>query len=524
MSQVFFYFTPSHEWVPVLIAGIVCFLASLAATSLFARSRATGGRARRVWVLGGAAAVLGGLWAMLLISTSLASHGTPLWLAALAAILGTGLGMGLRMIGNLTDGSLQEKFRDQNMLLDSALSYMSQGLCMFNATGHLVLWNKRFAEMYKVEGRLQVGFTLRDILQHRLEAGTLDEDPDAYAQRAKAAAQAGKTFRHVFELPDGRKILVTNEARPSGGWVSTHEDITERQQVEQERATIRDQEQRRAIVDSAIATFRPQVESLLSSVSKNASAMRTTATTLFGTSQKTSQRAEGAVQAFRQASNNVRTAAEAAEELSLSIAEISKQLVHASEVVRLATSEAQATDSQIGGLSAGAQKIGDVVKLIRAIAEQTNLLALNATIEAARAGDAGKGFAVVASEVKSLAVQTAKATEDIASHILAVQESTTSAVDAIRRIANRMQDINRYTSSVAASVEQQNAATGEISHNVTSAAEGTNEVVAVLGEVAGATTETRSSAEIVLSASETVETAVSNLRSKVEDFLAKVAV
>ncbi len=202
-----------------------------------------------IWAAGGGVALLGGIWALLLLASVGTGHGTSLWLVGVSGLVGAGLGMGLRAIGNLTDGSLQEKFRDQNMLLDSALSYMSQGLCMFDAAGHLVLWNKRFAEMYKVEGRLQIGFTLRDILQHRLEAGTLDEDPDAYAERAKAAAQAGKTFRHVFELPDGRKILVTNEARPSGGWVSTHEDITERQQVEQERATIRDQEQRRAIVE-----------------------------------------------------------------------------------------------------------------------------------------------------------------------------------------------------------------------------------------------------------------------------------
>ncbi len=195
-----------------------------------------------------------------------------------------------------------------------------------------------------------------------------------------------------------------------------------------------------------------------------------------------------------------------------------------SEVVRHATAEAQATDHEIAGLSNGAQKIGEVIKLIRAIAEQTNLLALNATIEAARAGEAGRGFAVVASEVKSLAVQTAKATEEIANHILAVQTSTRGAVEAIRLIALRTQEINKSTFAVSAAVKQQNAATGEIKHNVSSAADATNEVAAVLGEVAGATTQTRSSAQIVLSASETVAKDIARLRAKVESFLAQVAV
>jgi PAS domain S-box-containing protein len=524
MFQALSYLPTGHGWGLAILESVAGFLAALAVISLFVRAQQAIGGARIIWIIGAAIAVGCGVWAVYYIAALTSDADIGDLALGVAAILGVGLGSGLRMVGNLMDGSLQEKFQEQHRLLDAALSQMSQGLCMFDAVGRLVLWNKRFEEIYRVKDRLRLGFTLRDILQQRLEVGTLAGDPDEFVRRTTAATQTGKTFKHMFELPDGRKIAVTNEPRPTGGWVSTHEDITERQQAEQERASVRDQERRRTTIDAAIAAFRSQVESLLSGVSGSASAMRSTATSLFGTSQKTSQRAEGAVQAFNDASANVETAAVAANELSQSIAEISRQLEHTTEVVRLATSEAQATDGEIAALSNGAQKIGDVVKLIRQIAGQTNLLALNATIEAARAGDAGKGFAVVASEVKSLAVQTAKATEDIAGLILTVQDSTTGAVAAIRSIATRMQEINQYTTGVAAAIQQQSAATDDISHNVASAAKGTNLVVAVLGEVAGATTETRSSAEFVLGSSEKVEIAVSNLRSKVEEFLTKVAV
>ena len=191
--------------------------------------------------------------------------------------------------------------------------------------------------------------------------------------------------------------------------------------------------------------------------------------------------------------------------------------------MRAAVSEAQGTNEQITALAQAAQKIGDVIKLIRTIAGQTNLLALNATIEAARAGEAGKGFAVVASEVKSLAVQTAKATEDISKLIGAVQTSTGGAVAAIGRIASRMQEIDSCTTAVSTAVEQQSAATAEISQNVAGAADGAKLVVSVLGDVTGAATETRQSAESVLTASQAVEAAAAELRHEVEGFLARVA-
>jgi len=283
-------------------------------------------------------------------------------------------------------------------------------------------------------------------------------------------------------------------------------------------------EARRASIDNAISGFRQHVESHLHLLSDSAKNMRGTATTLLSSSSQTSERAGGAVAASNEASTNVETAAVAAEELNGSISEISRQIELAAGIVRNAVGEARSTNEQIAGLSQAAQKIGDVIKLIRAIAGQTNLLALNATIEAARAGESGKGFAVVASEVKTLAVQTAKATEEISKQIGAVQAAATGAVGAIARISGRMQDIEGVASAVENSVQQQSTATSEISRNVVSAADSTKSVLRELNGVAGAAEETRRSAELVLSNAEAVESATAELRQEVEYFLQKVAV
>jgi methyl-accepting chemotaxis protein len=414
--------------------------------------------------------------------------------------------------------------RRRNDQLTVALDNMAQGLCLWSSNGRLILCNRRYVEMYDLAPHLATpGSTLREMLQHRIDVGSFAGNPDQYIDDLLTSIAKGKTVTSVREHK-GRHIVIVNAPLKGGGWVATHEDITERRAADRQRITMKEQEARRATVEAALASFRQRVESVLSVVGGGVTAMRDTATGLFGSSEQTAQRVETAVHASNEASANVETAAAAASELSSSIAEISQQLTRTTEVVRVAVSEAETTNHQIIGLADAAQKIGDVVKLIRDIAEQTNLLALNATIEAARAGESGRGFAVVASEVKSLAVQTANATEDIAAQILAVQGSTESAVGAIRSIGERMREISQYTSAVAASVEQQNAATGEISHNVSSAAQGTVMAVSALGEVAGAATATRASAQTVLTASKSVESAVGNLRGEVESFLGKVAV
>ena len=426
---------------------------------------------------------------------------------------------------SLTGAILARHQNRENEQIRTAIDSMAQGLCMFDASERLVVCNTQYYKMYELTSAdVKPGSTLSDVLKRRVAKGTFSRDPDQYRKEFLTAIGQGRTIVHEVKSKGGRLLLVTNHPMKDGGWIGTHEDITERRQTELQRDTMQQQEGRRTAIENAISTFRNHAETLLQTVAKSASVMRSTAANLFKASGQTSERAESAVQTSNEASTNVKTAAIAADELSTSIVEIGRRLNQTNEVVRAAVGETQVTNQDIGALAQGAQKIGDVTKLIQNIAAQTNLLALNATIEAARAGEAGRGFAVVASEVKSLAVQTAKATEDISRQILEVQNSIGKAVEAIGRVAIRMREIDNHTSAVAAAVEQQSAATGEISQNVTSAADGAKLVVAVLSEVAGATTETQQSARTVLTASESVEEAAANLHSEVESFLAKVAV
>ncbi len=434
--------------------------------------------------------------------------------AALAAMLAMALAGAIVIAG----------LRRHSRRIRDAINNMSQGLCMFDSDGRLLLCNRRYQDLYRLPAAVAgPGATLTSLLEYRVANGTFSGNIDDYVRTLAATMADGKTTSTEVKSADGRTVCVINRPLIDGGWVATHEDITDRRDAERERVTMQEQRQRRATIEQAIAAFRRSVENHLRTVSDGAMAMRSTASTLLGNSAQTAQSAEMAVASSNEASANIETAALAADELAGSIGQIGRQLATTTDIVREAVGEAQGTNREITALAQAAQKIGDVIKLIRAIAGQTNLLALNATIEAARAGEAGKGFAVVAAEVKSLAVQTAKATEDISRLITAVQSATTGAVDAIGRIAARMQEIDNCATTVSGSVEEQSMATGEISLNIASAAGGAKTVVSVLDEVSGAAAETRRSAESVLTASQAVEQAAAELRSEVEGFLARVA-
>ncbi|MGE5505560.1 MAG: methyl-accepting chemotaxis protein, partial [Actinomycetota bacterium] len=223
-----------------------------------------------------------------------------------------------------------------------------------------------------------------------------------------------------------------------------------------------------------------------------------------------------------QTSTNVQTVASATEELSSSIAEITRQINDAAERTRRVTGDADQADAAIGRLAAIAQRIGEIVQLINDIASQTNLLALNATIEAARAGEAGKGFAVVAGEVKNLATQTARATDEIGSQVGEIQSSVRDAVAAVAQIVRSVGEVDSITATIASAAEQQSAATAEITRNLAQAAQGAGEVSHNVNAVMQAAGETGSASQVVLGSAEDMARQSSRLSDEVAGFLAEV--
>lgn len=281
--------------------------------------------------------------------------------------------------------------------------------------------------------------------------------------------------------------------------------------------------QRQHRMENLIKDFNKAVDKSLTEVTTNATMMTETAEVLTDSAVITGEKAKSAVSASDNALDNVQMVSAAAEELSESINEISRQVTETQKIVNKATETSQETNNKVASLTGSTRTIGTVVSLISDIAEQTNLLALNATIEAARAGDAGRGFAVVASEVKALATQTARATEEISTQITTIQGSTGEAAEAIERIAKTMDEVNFFMSSISTAVEQQGTATGEISHSVIKAAADTGSVVTDIGGVYAAVDETTQSATQVALAADMVNEETLRLNSIIGNFLKEVA-
>ncbi len=296
----------------------------------------------------------------------------------------------------------------------------------------------------------------------------------------------------------------------------------ERLYAQQEELKKKAEEERRQQMTKLADNFEASVKGVVDTVSSSVNALESTAREMSSIVEETNRQATAAAAASEQASSNVQTVSSAAEELASSIQEIARQVVDSANKAKSAVEDAERTNETMRGLSEGSQKIGEVVELISDIAGQTNLLALNATIEAARAGEAGRGFAVVASEVKSLANQTARATEDISAQIGAIQTATNEAVEAIKGIGEKIAEMDEIATQIAAAVEQQGAATGEISRSAHEAATGTQEVSGNVAGVTEAASETGAAASEVLRSAAELAKQAEMLRGEVDTFLASV--
>ena len=301
------------------------------------------------------------------------------------------------------------------------------------------------------------------------------------------------------------------------------EAIAERERLEDTARAERQNELRRqTMLEQLVDRFRSLVSEVVMSVDSEADTMSGTARTLNDVAFKAEQTAGAARSAVSDSSVNIQAVSTAAEELTASIAEISKQIKGAGERASHATNIARQTDHGISGLVELAEKIGAIVEIIRTIAHQTNLLALNATIEAARAGDAGRGFAVVASEVKTLAGSTARATDEIAEQIAAIQAATHSAVKEIRKITVAVAEIDEMTNAVAGSVEQQSEATGEIARAISAASASSANASENVEHVASVINQTNSEAGRVSNATGLLSASAKKLAEAVDAFLQDV--
>jgi methyl-accepting chemotaxis protein len=352
-----------------------------------------------------------------------------------------------------------------------------------------------------------------------LAAWCVNRDITSSLSRLKTAMERLATGELAVDVPGtGRRDEVGVMAKALlvfKGHMENSARLAAEQQAQQERA----ERAKRAALVAMADTIESKATAALQHVGTQTAAMTATAAEMSASASRTGRSAEGAATASMQALANSETVASAAEQLSASIREIGSQVVQSNEVVSRAVTAGNETRGTIEALNQQVERIGAVVGIIGEIAARTNLLALNATIEAARAGDAGKGFAVVASEVKALAAQTARATEEIATHIGAVRSATGASVAAVARIEQTIEDINAIAGSIAAAVEQQSAATSEIARNVSETAGAAQEMSKRTKEVAAESERTGRFASEVRNSASSLDSAMAELRRSIVEFV-----
>ncbi len=296
----------------------------------------------------------------------------------------------------------------------------------------------------------------------------------------------------------------------------------DRLRAEQAEAEKRTEAERRRAVTELADSFESSVKGVVDAVAAAFTEVKAMAESVAGNAEDTKNRSGSVATAAQQMSGNVQTVASATEELNASVTEIGSQVTRASEIAAEGARKAEQTDAEVTSLVDAAQEIGEVVRLIGEIAEQTNLLALNATIEAARAGEAGKGFAVVASEVKSLANQTARATNDISQQVASIQSATGNAAEAIRAIGQTVGEVSEIASAIAAAMNEQGSATQEIARSVQDAAQGTQEVTDNIGQVSMSAEDAGQAAGTMVEAATDLSQQAETLAYEVDAFVAKV--
>jgi methyl-accepting chemotaxis protein len=415
--------------------------------------------------------------------------------------------------------------------------------------GPAILFGRRFYTAYqpvfdpagKVVGIIYVGFPMAELdamLWQAMDAMAIAAGIAALLALVATAFLVRRVTKPLKAVAETLTVLAEGRTDVEVRYADRHDEIgviartidifktnrIERRQLEAERSSAEKSasERRKAELNQFVEDFRGKISGIIEQVMSSSGRFEKDAQKLSLTAHTTAELSGQSAGTSRQASEHVRSAATASNELSQSIVEISRRVQDSNNVAAEAVKQATATDERMAELSAAGDRIGDVVKLITSIAEQTNLLALNATIEAARAGDAGRGFAVVAQEVKTLAGQTAKATDEISSHIVNMQRATEESVDAIKAIGLTIERISGITGAISSAVEHQGEATQSIANGVQAAAGGTVDVAENVERVAQGASETETTSSQMLQSAKALSEVSVHLRDEVEKFLDSV--